>query len=113
MLSPSGARSCQIGGRSGNTSISDDGRFLANPNPAAPVRRNTGIIDDGESSERYLVRCAWCERIKVGDGFLTVDPALARDVADHERTSHGICPDCFRRVTDRAAAARRARAHAA
>ena len=54
-----------------------------------------------------MVRCAWCNRIKVGGRFVPLDPAVvgADDVA--ERTTHGICPECFERVSARAAAARR------
>ena len=53
------------------------------------------------------MRCAWCNRIKVGGRFVPLDPAVvgAADVA--ERTTHGICPECFERVSARAAAARR------
>jgi hypothetical protein len=51
------------------------------------------------------VRCAWCNRIKVGDRFVPLDPALADELS--ERTTHGICPECFELVSARAAAARR------
>lgn len=54
------------------------------------------------------MRCAWCDRIKVVDRFLPIDPALVADLA--ERTTHGICPDCFERENERAAAGRRDRA---
>jgi len=52
------------------------------------------------------VRCAWCDRIQVVDRFLPIDPALIADLAD--RTTHGICPECFEREIARAVAARRA-----
>ena len=72
-------------------------RFLANPNARTRGPRNTGAIDDAGPSERFLVRCAWCNRIKVGDRFVPLDPAVvgADDLA--ERTTHGICPECFER----------------
>jgi hypothetical protein len=76
------------------------GRFLANPNAGRRARGNTGTIGDAD----LLVRCAWCNRIKVGERFVPVDPTIAAHLG--ERTTHGICPECFERVT-RAAAARR------
>ena len=52
------------------------------------------------------MRCAWCNRIKVGDRFVPVDPAIVAAGDLPERTTHGICPECFQRVSARAAAAR-------
>jgi hypothetical protein len=51
------------------------------------------------------VRCAWCNRIKVVDRFIPIDPKLVAHLL--ERTTHGICPECFERESARAAAARR------
>ena len=53
------------------------------------------------------MRCAWCNRIRVGDCFVSVDPSIMGDGDLPERTTHGICPECFERVSARAAAARR------
>jgi hypothetical protein len=53
------------------------------------------------------VRCTWCNRIKVGGRFVSVDPSTMGDGDLPERTTPGICPQCFEPVSARAAAARR------
>ncbi len=45
------------------------------------------------------MRCAWCNRIKLGDRFVDAEAHLAGDVPERlrERTTHGICPACLER----------------
>jgi hypothetical protein len=44
------------------------------------------------SASELLVRCAWCERIKMGDEWVDAEVQAMRH-------SHGICPDCFAKLT--------------
>ena len=37
----------------------------------------------------FLIQCAWCRRVKVGDDYVSASPVPWAAV------SHGICPDCF------------------
>jgi len=50
----------------------------------------------GSPGQVLLLRCAWCERIKVGDAWIapTEVPVAEHVYADIEGQSHGICPDC-------------------
>jgi hypothetical protein len=52
-------------------------------------------------ASELLVRCAWCERIKVNDEWVEVAEVQAMRLTRHspERHSHGICPDCFAKLT--------------
>jgi hypothetical protein len=45
--------------------------------------------------ESFVVLCAWCRRVHYGDAWLSVEAFLAQHQA---RTSHGLCPDCERRL---------------
>jgi len=58
-------------------------------------------LNESTSASELLIRCAWCERIKTGDEWADVAEVqamrLTRDPA--ERHSHGICPDCFAKLT--------------
>jgi hypothetical protein len=58
-------------------------------------------VNDSFSAHEILVRCAWCERIKVDDAWIEVAEVQAMQfipetVGQH---SHGICPDCFTQLT--------------
>jgi hypothetical protein len=48
-----------------------------------------------------LVRCAWCERVAAGEYWIDPYPLLGSNLRERLRkdASHGICPDCFERVT--------------
>ena len=58
-------------------------------------------LNEITSAFELLVRCAWCERVKHGDQWVDVAEVqamrLMRDTS--ERHSHGICPDCFAKLT--------------
>ena len=47
-----------------------------------------------------VLQCAWCKRI-ASDGYWIDPERLLGGRTPHQRelTSHGICPDCFERVT--------------
>jgi uncharacterized protein YlaI len=53
------------------------------------------------NADELLVRCAWCERIKLGDEWVDVAEVramrLTHDSVGHY--SHGICPECYTRLT--------------
>jgi hypothetical protein len=52
------------------------------------------------SSYELLVRCAWCERIKMGDEWVDAEVQAMRVTRDVvARHSHGICPACFAKLT--------------
>lgn len=46
-----------------------------------------------------LNRCAWCGRVSVGRGWVPADamPAFVARLLD-DRTTHGICERCLRRL---------------
>lgn len=58
-------------------------------------------VNDITSVHEILVRCAWCERIKVGTAW--IEPAEVHAMRFTPATvghhSHGICPDCFAQLT--------------
>jgi hypothetical protein len=66
---------------------------------AERVRALARILRDADTGQVAIVRCAWCDRLKleqewlhldaIGDGQQQIKTSLL------ERVSHGICPDCF------------------
>ena len=56
---------------------------------------------DLNETDAVLVRCAWCERIKKGDEWADVAEVRAMRLTPEapEHHSHGICPDCFAKLT--------------
>jgi hypothetical protein len=54
------------------------------------------------AAPEVIVRCAWCERIKVADEWIDAEVeahALRPTVDTVALRSHGICPDCFAELT--------------
>jgi hypothetical protein len=45
--------------------------------------------------ESFVVLCAWCRRVRHDDRWLSLEAFLAQHRA---ATSHGLCPDCERRL---------------
>jgi hypothetical protein len=45
-----------------------------------------------EYLESLVVMCAWCRRVRAGQGWLTVEQFLERQ--HHAQTTHGICEGC-------------------
>jgi hypothetical protein len=65
--------------------------------PAVAENRD---LNETPSADAVLVRCAWCERIKVGDEWVDAEVRAMRLTPDAtEHHSHGICPDCFAKLT--------------
>lgn len=55
-------------------------------------------IADARGGDVVLVRCAWCDRIRVApDEWIDADDAVVGH-ALLDRASHGICPACLARV---------------
>jgi hypothetical protein len=83
---------------------------------ARRTRELSSLMRKAHKGEVLLRHCAWCGRLEVGGEWLRLE-ALGegqRSIisAVIERSSHGICPDCFAKVSweaDTARAGRRAR----
>jgi hypothetical protein len=59
-------------------------------------------VEKRTAAPEVIVRCAWCERIKVGDAWIDADVeahVLRSDPDAVVLRSHGICPDCFAELT--------------
>jgi hypothetical protein len=59
-------------------------------------------VEKHAAAPEVIVRCAWCERIKVGDAWIDVEVeahAFRSDLEAAPLRSHGICPDCFADLT--------------
>ncbi len=46
--------------------------------------------------EKFLKICAWCKRVDAGDRWVPMDQYLAAGFG--QRTTHGMCPDCYEKV---------------
>lgn len=77
---------------------------------AARVARLARILREAHAGGKLLLHCAWCGRLEVGDEWLRLEAIGSGQTRIAEqlvrRSTHGICPDCFERVTDEAAARR-------
>jgi hypothetical protein len=58
-------------------------------------------LNKSTPASELLVRCAWCERIKMDDEWVEVAEVQAMRLTRNARLqhSHGICPDCFAKLT--------------
>jgi hypothetical protein len=62
------------------------------------------LLREAEAGTVLLVHCAWCERLHLGEEWLNLSdvsgkgPRIAESLI--KKSSHGICPDCFQRVTE-------------
>jgi hypothetical protein len=78
---------------------------------AARVSRLARVLREAHAGGRLLLRCAWCGRLQVGDEWLQLEGIGTGQTRIAEQlvrqSTHGICPDCFERVSDEAAAGRR------
>lgn len=81
---------------------------------AERIRNLAATLRAAHAGELLLVHCAWCHRLRVGEEWLELDgigngqTRIAERLA--ERSTHGICPDCFERVDAEAEAGRRGEA---
>lgn len=48
-----------------------------------------------DDTEAFITRCAWCTRCHVGERWQALEALPAG-----RSITHGICPDCFARVTE-------------
>ena len=71
------------------------------PDAVAAMRRRTASLrassdsDCGEDGP-MLTRCAWCERIALGEVWLEREEfQRQRTPSTRFRLTHGICPDCL------------------
>ena len=49
-----------------------------------------------ERLESFVVMCAWCRKVRVGNDWVTIEQYLAEH---HEQaTSHGICETCSKKA---------------
>ena len=65
---------------------------------------------DGPPSAVWFTICAWCARMRVGDGWIDVERALeTMGRVDDLRLTHGICPACFEKTAMQADRERSAR----
>lgn len=70
---------------------------------AARVSSLARVLREARAGKTMLLHCAWCGRLEVGDEWLRLD-AIGRGqtrIAEQLvlRSTHGICPDCFGRVS--------------
>jgi hypothetical protein len=70
---------------------------------ATRVSRLTRALREARSGRAMLLRCAWCDRLEVGGEWLRLE-AIGRGqtrITEElvQRSTHGICPDCFGRVS--------------
>ena len=79
---------------------------------AARVTQLSRLLREARAGETLLLRCAWCEKLRVGAEWLRLDATGSGQVRIAEElvrvSSHGICPECFDRVRSEADAKRRA-----
>jgi len=77
---------------------------------AARVASLARILREAGTGGRMLVHCAWRQRLQVEDEWLELDAIGSGQTRIAEqlirRSTHGICPDCFERVSREAAAVR-------
>jgi hypothetical protein len=78
---------------------------------AARVTRLARILREARAGGRLLLHCAWCGRLQVGDEWLQLDTIgsghmLIAKQQLVKQSTHGICPDCFERVSGGAEAQR-------
>lgn len=55
--------------------------------------------------EGFLRVCAWCRKVGYNDKWLTLEDYF--DAGFHVGTTHGMCPDCFRKMEEDTAQFRR------
>lgn len=76
------------------------------------VRKLAQLLRDADTGKTMLLHCAWCGRLQVGEEWLDLGadgedgPEIAASLI--RKSSHGICPGCFDRVSAAADAERSA-----
>lgn len=70
---------------------------------AARVSRLSRVLREARAGKAMLLHCAWCGRLEVGNEWLRLEAVgsgqtrIADDLV--RQSTHGICPDCFARVS--------------
>lgn len=81
---------------------------------AARVSTLSRILREARAGKTMLRHCAWCGRLEVDGEWFWLDAVGSGQTRITEdlvrRSTHGICPDCFGRVTSDAEAHRLGRA---
>jgi len=63
---------------------------------------NERRTDDQHRAEpAVVVRCAWCGRVRIESEWQDEDDVEAMRLTPQQYFSHGICPSCLARYTDR------------
>ena len=73
-------------------------RNMMPPDAVEAMRRRTASLRAQRSEDGALVtRCAWCDRIALGEGWVQRETFQNQQTParQHDRLTHGICPDCF------------------
>lgn len=72
------------------------------------VRELARLLRNANAGTSLLLHCAWCGRLQVGEEWLDLDDVGSPQIAASliPNSSHGICPDCFTRVSADAEAER-------
>ncbi|HET8751094.1 MAG TPA: hypothetical protein VFM43_01045 [Gaiellaceae bacterium] len=71
------------------------------------------MLREARGGGTMLLRCAWCGRLEVGEEWLQLEAIgtgqtrIAQQLV--RQSTHGICPECFERVSGDAAAQRSGR----
>ena len=55
--------------------------------------------------EEFLRLCAWCRKIGYNDEWISIEEYFVREFAIE--TSHGICPECVKKLTERKSPSRK------
>jgi hypothetical protein len=65
----------------------------------ALLRRTQEAVEKGTGDTPTL--CAWCGRVEVGGQWIDARSLLTDVLLERlrDKASHGICPDCFDRVS--------------
>ena len=70
---------------------------------AARVSRLSQVLREARTGKTMLLHCAWCGRLEVGGEWLRLEAIGSGQTRITEdlvrRSTHGICPDCFVRVS--------------
>jgi len=74
------------------------------------VRELAQLLRDANAGKVLLLHCAWCDKLEVGEEWLALEAVGKGSVQIAQslirKSSHGICPDCFERVSKDAEANR-------
>ena len=69
---------------------------------AERLKSLAAMLREAHANETLLVRCAWCNRLRVGDEWLELQAIGTGQTRIAERllrdSTHGICPDCLEHV---------------